>query len=109
MIVSYVLTGGVVHEEHIGLYPKNIICSIHSLFAIIGIIGLIFKIRKLYIGLLFFGILGLGHCLFDLASSWYSFIFLADPRVNPCFMTVAFLYPLFFYGAILQGYKLLKE
>jgi len=48
MIVSYILSGGIMHGENVGVYPKNMINALHSAFAVIGTIGLLFKIKKLY-------------------------------------------------------------
>ena len=97
------------HGEPVGFYPYNIVSDINCFFAIVGVIGLIFKIKKLYIGLLFSGIIGLGQSLLYLVYSWFSFLFLSDPRANPFFLTVVFIYPLFFYGGLLLGYKSLNE
>ena len=91
MIASYVFTGGIIHGEDIGSYPKNIIRSVNSLFAMAGIISLIFRIKKLYVCLLLYGIIGLSHYVFDLADEWFRFLFLLDPKVDPFSSTYFFV------------------
>lgn len=101
-VMSLLFSGGVVHGEYTGLYLKNIVSSVNSCFAILGGVGLVFRIKKLYIFLLFFGVIGLGQYLINFVTGWGE---------NPIGINdlIWVFYLLFFYGGILWGYKLLNE
>ena len=97
------------HGENVGVYPKNMINALHSAFAVIGTIGLLFKIKKLYFFLFLFSVIGLGYCFIGVISAWIEMLFFNDPRSNPLFLTIGFIYPLFCYGGVLRGYQLLQQ
>jgi hypothetical protein len=50
--------GGYVHGEQIFFYPKNIISSIHSAVGLLAIVGLFWKIKRLYLCLVIYAVLG---------------------------------------------------